>query len=71
MFVLCAPAGYLLFSAARKTSATPNSLNSQPRRLASHMDLIGLSLFTLGFGLIEYNSAVASTDRAMDKCEYE
>ncbi|CAE6363430.1 unnamed protein product [Rhizoctonia solani] len=56
MFILCVPAGYLLFSAARNTSVTSTPLTPRSTRLASHMDLIGLSIFTLGFGLIEYNS---------------
>ncbi|KAL5634542.1 hypothetical protein ACGC1H_002554 [Rhizoctonia solani] len=55
--VLGVPALYLLFSAVRRhDTATHDSQTTKLKDISSRMDLVGLLIFTLGFGLTEYGS---------------
>ncbi|CUA70842.1 Siderophore iron transporter ARN2 [Rhizoctonia solani] len=74
VFILCAPALYLLLSATRSHHAANPSLSTlQPTRLkdvSSQMDLVGLLIFTLGFALTEYSSTTVLILRDRHLAEY-
>ncbi|KAH7341345.1 major facilitator superfamily domain-containing protein [Rhizoctonia solani] len=73
-FALCTPAIYLLISAGRNRRATsPSSPILQPTKLRdipSQMDLVGLLIFIIGFGLIEYGSTTVLITRSEISEEY-
>ncbi|CAE6459759.1 unnamed protein product [Rhizoctonia solani] len=74
VFVLCAPALYLLFSAARShntaTTSSPPLQTTKLKDISSQMDLVGLLIFTLGFGLTEYSSTTVVILRDRHLTEY-
>ncbi|EUC56922.1 metallo-hydrolase/oxidoreductase, partial [Rhizoctonia solani AG-3 Rhs1AP] len=68
VFALCAPALYLLFAAARSHNTATLDSQTKLKHIPSHMDLVGLLIFTLGFGLTEYGSismVISSRDRTL------